>query len=148
MRRSKCLVWSIRCNFCGTLDSVCQLFCIIVGVLEQSPYLYKAFSHMIGVPLPFTHPCLDTSLCLMVNVLLSSVRKPWTQMQPTGTSWLLTDFCVRVLSWSTQMVKVLSVYFILQGKDSLEAQSPWVVQSVAVQLTRYKCWGWMWCNIK
>lgn len=36
------------------------------------------------------------------------------------------------------MAQVLSAYFILQRQDSLEAQSPRVVQSVAVQLTRYK----------
>lgn len=39
------------------------------------------------------------------------------------------------------MVQVLSAYFVLQRQDSLEAQSPRVVQSVAVQLTRYKMLG-------
>lgn len=62
-------------------------------------------------------------------------------MQPTGTSWVLANFCVHVLSWSTQMVQVLSAYFVLQRQDSLEAQSPSVVQIVAVQLTRYKTLG-------
>lgn len=62
-------------------------------------------------------------------------------MQPTGTSWLLANFCAHVLSQSTQMVQILSAYFILQRQDLLEAQSPRVVQSVAVQLTRYKILG-------
>lgn len=39
------------------------------------------------------------------------------------------------------MVQVLSAYFVLQRQDSLEAQSPSVVQIVAVQLTRYKTLG-------